>query len=84
MPLALLLNIGCKVGSTLAEGLKAGEFRRCFEDKPLAAIALNSNALWTPFVTPGDWHLLYLIMLLEVLVPLACATAYQAARRPPR
>src|SRR5215204_4456700 len=66
MPLALLLDIGYKLDSTLAEGLKAGECRRCFEDKPLTTIALNRNALWTPFVTPGEWHLLYLIMLLEV------------------
>jgi len=62
MPLALLLDVGRIVLSTLAEDYRTSEGRRCFEDEPLAAITLNRNALWAPFIAPAEWHLLNLVM----------------------
>ena len=83
MTLALLLDAIHIVCATLAEDYRTGE-GRCLEYSTLATVALNHGTLWAPFVDSAEWHLLDLVMLLEVLVPLACATAHQAARRPPR
>src|SRR5215212_7435333 len=64
--LRLLLDVRRKVDPALAHGPKIGEERR-LKDEPLAALTLDPNALWTPFVASTEWHLLDLVMLLEVL-----------------
>src|SRR5215204_3338759 len=66
MTLALLLDAIHIVCATLAEDYRTGE-GRCLEDSTLATVALNHGTLWAPFVDSAEWHLLDLVMLLEVL-----------------
>src|SRR5215204_7312467 len=67
MTLQLLLDTYCMVRSTFAtDGHRGGE------DRPCTALTLDHYALRTPRVGPGEWHLLDLVMILEVLDDLHC------------